>query len=234
MNTWLLFWRTRRTTSALSSGLLIPSHIVQQQPLLSFFNSILLLLFLSFKYRFKMVGKIRHVRQRIHQEAVKLERPAGPVQSVQTEEPVAQRLSSGQNQKGNQAKNAKKVSKESDLWLTSSIGGLSAPPRISFNPLGAPTGSDAAMANTAQRRHLTSFSSSLHCFSTHDAPEFVTWFVISVYSYWHAVVFDHTSFAILGCGMCDHTYWNKKCDIDAFLCVSLKCSLLVVIIIIEN
>lgn len=62
-----------------------------------------------------MVGKIRHVRQKIHQEAVKFERPSDvpqpPVPLFQTEKPLsAERQSSVENQKTDPAKNAKKVS----------------------------------------------------------------------------------------------------------------------------
>lgn len=63
-----------------------------------------------------MVGKIRHVRQKIHQEAVKLERPSGLTQSAislfQTEKPLsAEQQSSVENLKTDPAKNGKKVSK---------------------------------------------------------------------------------------------------------------------------
>lgn len=63
-----------------------------------------------------MVGKIRHVRQKIHQEAVKLERPSGLTESAislfQTEKPLsAEQQSSVENQKTDPAKNGKKVSK---------------------------------------------------------------------------------------------------------------------------
>lgn len=63
-----------------------------------------------------MVGKIKHVRQKIHQEAVKLERPCGlsqsPISLFQTEKPLsAEQQSSIENQKTDPAKNAKKVSK---------------------------------------------------------------------------------------------------------------------------
>lgn len=62
-----------------------------------------------------MVGKIRHIRQKIHQEAVKFDRSSGltqsPVSLFQTEKPLsAERQSSVGNLKTDPAKNAKKVS----------------------------------------------------------------------------------------------------------------------------
>lgn len=61
-----------------------------------------------------MVGKIRHIRQKIHQEAVKLERPGGvppsPLWLLQTETPRSAEPQSCENQKTEAAKNAKKVS----------------------------------------------------------------------------------------------------------------------------
>ncbi|TWW64230.1 ribosome biogenesis protein SLX9 homolog isoform X2 [Takifugu rubripes] len=67
-----------------------------------------------------MVGKIRHVRQKIHQEAVKLERPSGLSQSpfslFQTEKPLsAEQQSSIENQKTDPTKNAKKPPEESSF-----------------------------------------------------------------------------------------------------------------------
>lgn len=65
-----------------------------------------------------MVGKIKHVRQKIHQEAVKLERPSGfsqspgsVFQSLRLEKPVsALRPSPTENQTIEASKNEKKVS----------------------------------------------------------------------------------------------------------------------------
>ncbi|CAG06648.1 unnamed protein product [Tetraodon nigroviridis] len=105
-----------------------------------------------------MVGKIRHVRQKIHQEAVKFERPSGlaqsPVPLLQTEKPFsAERLSSVENQKTDPAKNTKKPPGES-VFPTGIFAGtkitpddlvqtlkLEEPPLVSASP--APAQKDA-------------------------------------------------------------------------------------------
>lgn len=92
-----------------------------------------------------MVGKIRHIRQKIHQEAVKFERPSGLTQSLvslsQTEKPLsAERQSSAENQKTDPAKNAKKVSTVRVVFLFRII--------TLFKPLRDPTRINYTIANT--------------------------------------------------------------------------------------
>lgn len=98
-----------------------------------------------------MVGKIRHIRQKIHQEAVKFDRSSGltqsPVSLFQTEKPLsAERQSSFENLKTDPAKNAKKPPGES-AFPTGIFAGtkitpdalvqtlkLEEPPRVSASP----------------------------------------------------------------------------------------------------